>query len=134
MLITLNHISKSFGPISLLKDVCFQLNAGEKVGLVGRNGSGKTTLLRLINGDLEADRGKLYKHPQVKIGFMQQIPLFDSNRTVFDEAISVFSSIADLGREIEVLEGKIELKAHEPDLQPMLDRYAQLKTRWEMEG
>src|SRR5437667_4492555 len=112
MLISLNHISKSFGTTSLLKDVCFHLNAGEKAGLVGRNGSGKTTLLRLINGELEADRGQLYMHPQVKIGLMQQMPLFDSNHTVFDEAVSVFSSIADLGREIEVLEGKIESKAH----------------------
>ena len=134
MLITLNHISKSFGPISLLKDVCFQLNAGEKVGLVGRNGSGKTTLLRLINGDLEADRGQLYKHPQVKIGFMQQILLFDSDRTVFDEAVSVFSSIEDLGRKIEILEGQIESRVQQTELRPLLDRYAQLQTRWEMEG
>ncbi|PYV45344.1 MAG: multidrug ABC transporter ATP-binding protein [Acidobacteria bacterium] len=134
MLINLNHISKSFGTNSLLKDVCLQLNSGEKAGLVGRNGCGKTTLFRLINGEVEADRGELYKHPQVKIGLMQQILLFDSNRTVFDEAVSVFSSLEDQGREIEALEGEIESKAHQVELQPLLDRYAQLQTRWEMEG
>ena len=65
---------------------------------------------------------------------MQQILLFDSNRTVFDEAVSVFSSLEDQGREIEALEGEIESKAHQVELQPLLDRYAQLQTRWEMEG
>jgi ATP-binding cassette subfamily F protein 3 len=134
MLIRINHIHKNFGNELLLRDVSFQLNIGEKVGLVGRNGSGKTTLFRLIQGDLEADSGQLEKHPQVRIGLLQQIIQFDSKKSVFDEAISVFSPLRDLGREIETLEAEIESKSQHSELQFLLDHYAQLQTRWEMEG
>ena len=51
MFINLNQISKSFGSKLVLQDVSFQINAGDKIGLVGRNGSGKTTLFRLMQGE-----------------------------------------------------------------------------------
>jgi ATP-binding cassette, subfamily F, member 3 len=134
MLVGLNCVSKSFGSNLLLKDVSFQLNFGEKVGLVGKNGSGKTTLLRLIDGELEADYGQVSKNPSVKIGFMRQIPPGNPNNTLLDEALSVFTAMAVLGEEIRSLEAEIESKAQESQLQSLLDRYGQLQTQWELQG
>src|SRR5262245_5126565 len=134
MLIRFDQVSKSFDSKPLLNQVCFQLNFSEKVGLIGKNGCGKTTFLRLINGDLEADSGQVVKHPQLRIGFLQQMVQFESENNLFDEAVSVFRALEELGREMERLEGEIETQAKESGLQSLLDQYADLQTRWEMEG
>jgi len=134
MLVRLDQITKSYESDGLLREVCIQLNFGEKVGLVGKNGCGKTTLLRLINGELEPDSGQVIKHPHLKIGFLHQIVQFDSEQTLLDEALSVFRSLEELGQEIERVEAEIEIKAKQAGLQPLLDRYADLQTRWEADG
>jgi len=134
MLVGLNSVSKSFGSDHLLKDVSFQLNFGEKVGLVGKNGSGKTTLFRLIHGELEADRGQISKNPNIEIGFMQQISPSNPKKTLLDDALSVFTAMETLGENIRSLEAEIESKAQESQLQSLLDRYGQLQTQWELQG
>jgi ATP-binding cassette subfamily F protein 3 len=134
MLIGLDCVSKSFASNLLLKDVSFQLNFGEKVGLVGRNGSGKTTLFRLIHGELEADHGQVVRNPSVKIGFMQQISPGNPKKTILDDALSVFTAMETLGHDIRSLEAEIESRAQESELQPLLDRYGQLQTQWELQG
>jgi ATP-binding cassette, subfamily F, member 3 len=103
MLIRFDQVSKGFDPKLLLRQVCFQLNFAEKVGLIGKNGCGKTTFLRLINGELEPDDGQVIKHPHLRIGFLQQIVQFDSEKNLFDEAVSVFRVLEELGQEIESL-------------------------------
>ena len=91
MLIRLNHVSKSFGSKTVLKDVSLQLNPGEKIGLVGRNGTGKTTLVRMITGALEPDDGQVIRQTQVRMGFMEQMTHVEPDRTVFESAVSVFA-------------------------------------------
>ena len=134
MLVNLNQVSKGFAANELFRDVTFQINPGDKVGLVGRNGVGKTTLLRLILGEIDPDQGQIQRHPQLRIGFMQQIPRLDSERTLFGEALSVFLRLEEMEQEISLLEAEIELKARDSVVQSLLDRYSQMQTRWEMEG
>lgn len=134
MLVNLNQVSKAFGSNELFRDVTFQINPGDKVGLVGRNGVGKTTLLRLILGETEPDQGQIHRHPQLRIGFMQQISRLDSEKTLFGEALSVFRRLEEMEQEINRLEAEIELKAKGSEVQSLLDRYSQMQTRWEMEG
>ncbi len=134
MLISLNHISKSFGSKAVLNDVSFQLNLGEKVGLVGRNGTGKTTIFRLIAGGLEPDAGQIIRQPQVRMGLMQQLTHVEPERTVYESAVSVFASMEELAQEIERLEAEIEAQSRHSDVNSLLDRYGQLQTRWETQG
>src|SRR5690242_8543950 len=134
MLIQLVQVNKSFDSRPLLSEVSFQLNSGEKVALVGKNGCGKTTLFRLINGEIEPDSGQIIRYPHLRIGFLHQIVQFDSEKNVFDEAVSVFHALEELGQQIERMEAEIETKAKESGLQPLLDRYAEFQTRWEAEG
>ena len=134
MLISLNQLSKSFGSCELFQDTSFQLDEGDKVGLVGRNGTGKTTLLRLINGEIEPDRGAVIRHSRVKIGFLQQITQVNSERSLLAEALTVFGALEEMEREINRLESEIEAKSQGPELHSLLDRYSQLQTRWELDG
>ena len=134
MLIHFDEVSKSFASVPLLRQVRFQLNFSEKVGLIGRNGCGKTTFLRLINAELEPDDGQVVKDPHLKIGFLQQIVQFDSEKNLFEEAVSVFQALEALAHKMEELESEIETQAKDSGLQALLNEYAELQMRWEIEG
>ena len=71
MLFRLSDIQKSYGGIEILRDVSFQVNPFEKVGLVGRNGAGKTTAFRIITGKESPDEGEVAKAKNLKIGLLE---------------------------------------------------------------
>ena len=71
-LLTLDHISTAFGHVPLLDDASLQIEAGERIAIVGRNGTGKSTLLKIIAGDLEPDAGTIWRGPGVKVSRLPQ--------------------------------------------------------------
>ena len=75
-MIIVDNISKSYGAQELFRNAGFRLNAGERVGLVGRNGHGKTTLFRLIAGEEEPDSGVISIPKSYSIGYVLQEPDF----------------------------------------------------------
>lgn len=85
-MLNIDGISKSFGDQILLNNTGFQINPGERVGLVGRNGHGKTTLLNIISGSDHADEGTVSCPSGYRIGFLSQKISFSKSR-VIDEAI-----------------------------------------------
>jgi ATP-binding cassette, subfamily F, member 3 len=85
-MIRIESITKSFGGQDVFKDLSFNINKGEKIGLVGRNGNGKTTLFKMIIGEVEKDSGEIVIPKNYKIGYLQQHILF-SKKTVLDEAV-----------------------------------------------
>ncbi len=100
MLISADNIHFGFNGGSLLESVCFSLNEGERVGLIGGNGEGKTTLIRLILGELETESGELFRKNGIRIGYLAQNGGYDSSNTVFEEMREIFT--ADI-RAIEAL-------------------------------
>ena len=104
MLISADNLSFGFNGGSLLENVCFSLNEGDRVGLIGGNGEGKTTLIRLILGELDVESGVLFRKNGIRIGYLAQNGGYDSANTVFEEMREIFSydirAIASL-REIE---------------------------------
>src|SRR5499426_43336 len=87
-MISLTHINKQYGRQVLFVDASFQLNAGEKVGLVGPNGSGKTTLFRMIVGEEQPDEGDVSVPKRLTVGYFRQDVSEMSGRSVLDEAIA----------------------------------------------
>ncbi len=83
-LVTLAHGRLAFGHHPLLDDAEFQLDARERVGLIGRNGSGKSSLLRVVAGQAEIDDGELWVAPHVRVAFVPQEPDLDPQLTVYD--------------------------------------------------
>ena len=85
--IALSNVSKSFGRQALLTDASFQLDSGERVGLVGPNGAGKSTLFRLIVGEENPDGGAVNVPKKLSIGYFRQDAAEGGGGSVLDEAI-----------------------------------------------
>src|SRR3954466_14777773 len=102
-MISLSRISKQYGRQLLFVDASFQLNPGEKVGLIGPNGSGKTTLFRMMTGEEVADDGEVSIPRKLTIGYFRQDIEEMSGRPVLDEAILGSGRVGDLHHELERL-------------------------------
>src|SRR5262250_3264113 len=103
-MISFNRISKQYGRQILFVDASFQLNPGEKVGLVGPNGAGKTTLFRMIVGEESPDEGDVSVPKRTTIGYFRQDVEEMSGRSVLDEAIHGSGRAGDLHHELDRLQ------------------------------
>src|SRR3984885_3448179 len=103
-MIAIQHLTKQFGKQLLFVDASFQLNPGEKVGLVGPNGSGKTTLFRIIAGEETPEDGDVSVPRRMTIGYFRQDVEEMSGRSVLDEAIAGSSRLGSLHHELHDLE------------------------------
>ncbi len=93
-LLRLSNVSIAFGTHALLKNAHFQLDAGERVGLLGRNGEGKSTLMKIIAGDIVADEGEIWRQPELRLAWLAQNPELPENATIYD---AVAGGLGDLG-------------------------------------
>ncbi len=103
-MISFANITKQYGKQILFVDASFQLNAGEKVGLVGPNGAGKTTIFRMIVGDETPDDGEVSVPKRLTIGYFRQDVEEMAGRSVLDEAIAGSGRVGDLHHELESLQ------------------------------
>src|SRR3954467_13562234 len=103
-MISFSRISKQYGRQVLFVDASFQLNPGEKVGLVGPNGSGKTTLFRMITGEEQTDEGDVSVPKKLTVGYFRQDVEEMSGRSVLDEAIAGSGRLGELHHELERLQ------------------------------
>lgn len=83
-LIWINNVTVSFGGPLLLSGATLQIEAGERIGLLGRNGSGKSTLLKMLNGDIPPDTGEIVRSAEVRIGMLPQDVPDDLPGAVYD--------------------------------------------------
>ena len=78
------HLSKSFGALTLFRDISFSIGEGQKVGLIAKNGTGKSTLLSILSGKEGYDEGSIVFRRDLKVGMLEQSPAFDPDETVLD--------------------------------------------------
>ncbi|MBI2226532.1 MAG: ATP-binding cassette domain-containing protein [Betaproteobacteria bacterium] len=83
-LITLDGVGLAFGHVPLLDHADLVIEAGERIGLIGRNGAGKSSLLKIIAGEIAADDGRLWRAPELRLALVSQEPVLDADATVFD--------------------------------------------------
>ena len=88
-MVTVDHISMEFSSRPVLDDITFLINRKERIALVGKNGAGKTTLLRLIAGEYQPTAGRIAKEADMTIGYLPQVMLFQDDRTLRDEVMTV---------------------------------------------
>lgn len=131
MIIQLEDIWKSFGAYDVLTGIYWQIDPGDRIGLVGPNGCGKTTLLRLITEESLPDRGQLHRQRGLNIGFLTQEPTFDPECTVMDEALDAFADILDLQHRLHDLE-KVMAEGENSD--SLLNDYGHLRDQYEHMG
>jgi ATP-binding cassette subfamily F protein 3 len=130
VLVQLNGVSKAFGAQTVLRDVTFQINPSEKVGLIGTNGSGKSTLLKMLSSKAEPDEGVVSRKNGLQIGTLDQIPDFHENTTVLEEGLRSFDNLISAEREMRQLEHNIS-ESHNDAL---LERYSTLQHAFELNG
>lgn len=121
--LSLNNISFEFGGRYLYRDATWQINPGEKIGLVGLNGTGKSTLLRIINGEYQLEKGEVSKLRNMTLGFLNQDLLsYSSSDTILEVAMQAFGEPLRLEKEIHALLEKMEHDHSEAILHELHDK------------
>ena len=132
--ITVTGLKKSFGTFDLLTDVNFEINEGEKIGLIGRNGAGKTTLMKLLRdaaaGEANIDGGSIVINPRARVGLIDQIPVFPQEYTVEQVLRLAFRRFDEMSAEIARMEQEM---AHDQS-RAMMAKYGALVSEFEHAG
>jgi ATPase subunit of ABC transporter with duplicated ATPase domains len=132
--IAFSNISKQYGRQVLFVDASFQLNPGEKVGLVGPNGSGKTTLFRMIAGEEQPDEGDVSVPKKLTVGYFRQDVEEMSGRSVLDEAIAGSGRLGALHHELEELQHAMSDPARADDMDKVLARFGDVQEEYDHLG
>jgi ATPase subunit of ABC transporter with duplicated ATPase domains len=133
-MIYFSSINKQYGKQLIFVDASFQLNPGEKVGLVGPNGSGKTTLFRMVVGEEEPDEGEVSVPKKTTVGYFRQDVEEMAGRSVLDEAIAGSGRAGDLHHELEDLQRAMEDPARLNEMDKILDRFGHVQEEYEHLG
>lgn len=100
MMISINGLTVAYGSFTLLDNLNFHISERDKIGLVGKNGSGKTTIMKLINGLQSPTSGSVDKPADLRIGYLPQIMEHHHGRTVMEETLTAFDSLAQIEKEL----------------------------------
>jgi ATPase subunit of ABC transporter with duplicated ATPase domains len=133
-MIALSGINKQYGRQVLFVDASFQLNDGEKIGLVGPNGAGKTTIFRLITGEEHADDGDVSVPKKLSIGYFKQEIDEMAGRPVLDEAIAGSGRLGDLHHELLDLEHALGDPARAGEMEKILERFGEVQGEYQQRG
>jgi ATPase subunit of ABC transporter with duplicated ATPase domains len=133
-MIALSSICKQYGRRLLLVDASFQLNPGEKVGLVGPNGSGKTTIFRMIAGEESPDAGDLSIPKRTTVGYFRQDVEAMTGRPVLDEAIAGSGRLGDLHHELHDLTRALSDPSRADEMEAILARFGEVQHEYQERG
>src|SRR3954466_9526026 len=133
-MISLARVNKQYGRQLLFVDASFQLNPGEKVGLVGPNGSGKTTIFRMIVGEESPDDGDVSVPKKLTIGYFKQDVEEMTGRSVLDETIAGSGRVGILHHELEALNHAMSDPDRAHEMEKILDRCGEVQEEYEHLG
>ena len=123
--ITLENACLAFGHHALLDHAAFQLDPGERVGLIGRNGTGKSSLLRVLAGEINLDDGVLRIEPGISVAYVPQEPELDETRSVFSEVARGLGELSQVL--LDYHQVSHDLGEADADTDALLERMQQLQ-------
>lgn len=112
IMVKLDNISSQHGAVPVLGNISWEIQAGQKVGLVGANGAGKSTLLQIVTGILPPDHGTVFRHPELRIGYLAQEPTLELDNTVWETVLSANAELAHVEAEMR----RLELRMADPKI------------------
>ena len=126
-LITLDGVGLAFGHVPLLDHADLVIEAGERIGLIGRNGAGKSSLLKIIAGEIAVDEGKSWRAPELRLALVAQEPELDIDATVFDTVAAGLGAVRAQLHEYHELSNRLSGNAaHDPALLERLHELQEL--------
>lgn len=131
--IACERISKSFGSNTILNEVTFSINHGCCMGIVGANGAGKSTLFKIIMNYITPDSGNIYIANGMTLGYLPQNTVLESDKTIWDELLQVFSPILEMEKKLRQMELDMANydEMDEKQYQKLLSDYSNLQAEFE---
>lgn len=127
-----SNISKSYVDKQIFENIKLTLNTGDTVGLVGRNGEGKTTLLKLLSKTEEPSSGVISWKKNINIGYLDQIPYYDEQKTIYQCLQSTFQQLNAISEQLEMLEK--QMASQTENIENIVSRYGELQMFYEEHG
>lgn len=132
--LNVSNLAESYPNKEIFSGLSFNLEKGDKAGLVGLNGAGKSTLFNILTGRLRPDDGKIFIPQDVKVGYLEQILSLDSDMTIYDYCLSVFEGLIKLESEIRDLEKKMSTETDPDKLAAIMDEYTRKSDTYHKEN
>lgn len=130
MILACKDIQKSYGIETILEKVSFSLEDREKMAIVGVNGAGKTTLFKIITGEISYDSGELFIKKDTSMGYLKQNMSYDGDKTIYEEALSVFNDLINDEAELRNMEKQMA-SLEGDELEKKMSAYAALQHSFE---
>lgn len=137
IILQVNQLSKYFGADLILSNVKMEIQSKDRIAIVGRNGAGKSTLLKIIAGELSYDSGELIKPKDLTIGFLEQHTGLDSDKSIWEEMLSVFTDLQEMERRLRDLEQEMsdeKVYSNQELYQKVLSEYDRLQLEFKDRG
>lgn len=137
ILLQVNQLCKYYGADQILSNIKLEIQTRDRVALVGRNGAGKSTLLKIISGNLSYDSGEIMKPKEVRMGYLAQNTGLESNLSIWEEMLTVFSELQAQERQLRALEMKMSDSTvidNETEYEKVLKEYDHLQIQFKEQG
>ncbi|WP_404450353.1 ABC-F family ATP-binding cassette domain-containing protein [Sutcliffiella horikoshii] len=137
IILQVNQLTKYFGADLILSNIKLEVQSKDRIALVGRNGAGKSTLLKIISNQLSFDSGDLIKPKGVSIGYLAQDTGLQTERSIWDEMLTVFAGLRELETQMRTLEAKMGDPAYfedETQYARILKEYDEVQEAFKQKG
>lgn len=133
----LSGLAVQFGSEPIFSELAFEVQSGQRIGLVGLNGAGKSSLMKVMAGELEPDAGHIFRAPKLTWGWLEQSPALDTGRTVWEEMTTAVPEIGDIEAKMRAVEARMGDAAVYEDgdaLERVMAEHADLLVEYERLG
>ena len=131
---SVNQVSKMYGGNLLFDNISFEIQEGDRIGLVGRNGSGKTTLLKLLAGEETPDSGLIHWKKGVSVGYLAQIPDYHNELLTKELLKTAFSELLQMEVKLRKLEEAMSHETNEAKLGELMEHYGNMQDNFAVKG
>ncbi len=128
-----SNLKKTFLDETLFDNVSFNVDSSDKIGFVGANGAGKSTLFKIIIGDMDYDEGEIFRNKDLRIGYLDQYSVNGSEKSIWDETLTVFSEVMEIEAQLDEI--RFDIENNNGDLDALVKKQTALQERFsELDG